>query len=164
MRALVRIGMVAGGYAAALLLAWAVTMVYVFLTAGPDRQTYGAMYGFGDLLLFFGVFCLAALPATALWLYYLRAVQWVWNALSGLAIAASALTLFLIGCELLRVPQLMLMLAPPWFFCSPAFICGFGLAFLFAPPGRSRQVLGWGALIAAAPVALLFLVLLGMRH
>jgi len=164
MRAMAKAGMVLAGYAAALAAAGLVTAAYVALTEGPDRQAYGAMFGFGDSVLFLAVFCVAALPATALWLHYLRAVPWVWRVLSALALAASALTLFLIGCELLRASALILMLAPLWFFCLPVFICGFGLAFFFAPPGGARRVLGWAALIAAAPVAMLGLVLLGLRQ
>lgn len=43
-----RTGIVAGGYAAALALAFCVVLVYISRTSGPDRDTYAAMYAFGD--------------------------------------------------------------------------------------------------------------------
>jgi hypothetical protein len=149
-------GLVAGGYAAALAAACLVTALYVALTSGPDRDAYGAMYGFGDMVLFFAAFCVAALPATALWLYFLRVVPRFWSALSALGWGASGLSLLLLGCELLRGPALALLLAPLWFLASPLFICGFGMAFLFAPSRPARRVLGGAALIAGGSVGLLY--------
>jgi len=61
-----KLGIVAAGYVVALAIAALVTSVYVASTSGPDRQTYGGMYAFGDSVLFLGVFGVAAIPATAL--------------------------------------------------------------------------------------------------
>jgi len=47
---------VLAAYAAAFSIACALVYAYAALTAGPDRQTYGAMYGFGDSLLFLALF------------------------------------------------------------------------------------------------------------
>lgn len=163
MRASARIGMVAGGYAIAVAVAWAVTAVYTFVTAGPDRLTYGAMYGFGDAVLFLGVFAVAALPATGLWLHFLRGSAWFWSALSVLGLGASALSLLLLGCELLRGPRAALLWAPLWFLSSPVFIGGFGLAFFFAPGDGTRRVLGWSAAIAGGSVGLLVVMVLATR-
>ena len=156
MRTIAKVGLVTGGYAAALLAAGLVIAVYVVATAGPDRQSYGGMYAFGDSVLFFAAFCVAGLPATGLWLYFLRASAWFWSGLSLLALGASGLSLFLLLCEMLRGPAAVLMLAPLWFLASPLPICGFGLAWVFAPERGARRALGWGAVIAAGSVGALF--------
>src|SRR5438045_8405183 len=72
MRPIAKAGIVAGGYVAAFAVARLVVSIYVASTSGPDRQTYGAMFGFGDMLLFLAVFGLAAVPATAAALFFLR--------------------------------------------------------------------------------------------
>jgi len=60
MRPAAKAGLVAIGYIAALAIAFLVTRIYIAATNGPDRQTYGAMFDFGDSLLFLGVFGLAS--------------------------------------------------------------------------------------------------------
>jgi hypothetical protein len=59
MRPLARVGLVAGGYAAAFAIAQLAVTLRIAATSGPDRQDYGAMYAFGDPLLFLAVFGLA---------------------------------------------------------------------------------------------------------
>src|SRR5215470_32852 len=83
MRAAAKVGLVAAGYVGALVIAYVVVAVYVASTSGPDRQTYAAMYDFGDSLLFLAVFVVAALPATAAVLFFLRPHRSFWLALRG---------------------------------------------------------------------------------
>ena len=64
MRPIAKVGLVLGGYVLAVLVAFAVLTLYVAYTDGPDRQAYGAMYAFGDDLLFLWVFAVAATVPT----------------------------------------------------------------------------------------------------
>ncbi len=66
----IKVAAVLGGYVVAFLIASAVVAVYVAATSGADRQAYGAMYAFGDSLLFLAVFGVAAVPATAAALFF----------------------------------------------------------------------------------------------
>jgi hypothetical protein len=93
-----KVGIVAGGYALAFAIASLVLRVYSAATNGPDRQTYGGMVAFGDSLLFLGVLGVAAIPATAAALYFLRSRPGFWRVLSGaaLAVAATALVALLL--------------------------------------------------------------------
>ena len=52
MKPVAKAGLVAIGYVAALAVALLVVGMYVARTSGPDRQSYGAMFAFGDSLLF----------------------------------------------------------------------------------------------------------------
>ena len=93
MRASVEVGLVAGGYVAAFVVAFAVVAVYVVMTDGPDRQASGGMYSFSDSLLFLAVFGVAAVPSTGGALFFLRPYPRVWRALSVGALASAAIGL-----------------------------------------------------------------------
>jgi hypothetical protein len=82
MRPAAKVGVVVGGYVAALLVAIAVVAVYVHLTDSPDRDLYSGMYAFGEGLLFLAALTLASLPATAAALYFLRPYRAFWIAIS----------------------------------------------------------------------------------
>ena len=84
----IKVASVLGGYVGAFLIAFAVVAIYVAATSGPDRQTYAAMYDFGDSLLFLAVFGVAAVPPTAATLFFLRPYRSFWI---GLCVAAIAL-------------------------------------------------------------------------
>src|SRR5436309_3778032 len=83
MRPLVKVGLVGAGYIGAFTLASAVVTAYVAATIGPDRQNYGAMFAFGDDLLFLGVFGVAAVVA--------RSAANAWSALASLRILIAPL-------------------------------------------------------------------------
>ena len=95
---LARVGLVAGGYLAALAIAWVTVKIYIAATSGPDRQDYGAMYGFGDSLLFLAVFGVAATAPTGAALFFLRPRPAFWSRLSvaSLAVASTGLVATLI--------------------------------------------------------------------
>ncbi len=92
MRPLTKVGIVAAGYAGAFAIASAVVALYVAGTAGPDRQTYGAMFAFGDGLLFVAVFGIAATPVTGALLFFLRPYRRIWTAISTAALAIAMVT------------------------------------------------------------------------
>jgi len=99
MKPVAKAGLVAIGYVAALAVALLVVGIYVARTSGPDRQSYGAMFAFGDSLLFLAAFGLAAVPATGAALFFLRPrpAFWVTLSVASLAIASTSLAAFLVN-------------------------------------------------------------------
>ena len=69
----------------------------VAAASGTDRQTYGAMYAFGDDLLFLAVSGVAAIPATGAALFFLRARRGFWKALSVASLATAATAILAAG-------------------------------------------------------------------
>jgi hypothetical protein len=63
------------------------------MTRVPDRETYGAMFACGDILLFLAVFGVASVPATAVSLLFLKTRTAFWRvlAVASLAVAATAI-------------------------------------------------------------------------
>lgn len=98
MRTPAKLAVVAAGYAGAFLAALAIVALYVAATSGPDRQASGGMYAFGDSLLFLGVFGVAAVPATAAALFFLRPYLAFWRVL-----ALGAVTIAVTGLAALGV-------------------------------------------------------------
>ena len=102
MKPLVKVGVVAIGYMAALLVASAAVGIRVATTSGPGAQASSGMYAFGDALLFVAVFGVVGLVPTGAALFFLRPYRHFWTVLSvfGLGVAVTALTaavLFAIG-------------------------------------------------------------------
>src|SRR6185369_9992119 len=109
-------------------------------TSGPDRQSAGGMYAFGDSLLFLAAFSAAATVPTAAGLYFLRGRPGFWRALSlGAAlIAATALPapilFYLVRSSWGGLSVLRVLVAPPLgLFCF--------LAALLAPSRSPRRLL-----------------------
>src|SRR5438034_1249825 len=96
MRPLVKVGLVGAGYIGAFALASAVVTAYVAATSGPDRQNYGAMFAFGDDLLFLGVFGVAAVVPSGAALFFLRPYRSFWRVFSvtALVVATTAVAAF----------------------------------------------------------------------
>jgi hypothetical protein len=160
MRPIVKVGLIVAGYVVAFLVAFAVVAVHVAATSGPDRQGYGAMYSFGDDLLFLAVFGVAAVPPTAAALFFLRSYRAFWLVLSvvALGIAATGLAAF-IAYVASRTADAGSVLHT-WSAAASLRILGaplFGLAFLlsglFAPNRASRIVLLVATAIEAAVFA-----------
>ena len=61
MKPVAKVGVVVVGYLAAIAIACVALSIYVATTSGPDRQTYGAMFAFGDSLYFLGVLGVSAI-------------------------------------------------------------------------------------------------------
>jgi hypothetical protein len=100
--ALAKVGLVAGGYVVAFLIASAVVAVRVANTQGPDAQAASGMYAAGDAMLFVAVFGVCALVPTGAALVFLRPYPRFWRALSTLVLAvaitgAAAAILFAVG-------------------------------------------------------------------
>ena len=117
-----KIGVVAAGYVVAVAVAFAVVSVYVAATSGPDRQTYAAMYDFGDMLLWLAVFGVAALPATGAALFFLRPYSLFWRASStGARVLAATAVVTLFACVAPGMFGSWSALAPLRVFLAPLF-------------------------------------------
>jgi uncharacterized protein YybS (DUF2232 family) len=102
MRTLAKVGVVVGGYVAAVLVASAAVAIRLARTSGPEAQAESGMYAFGDLVLFVAIFGVAALVPTGAGLFFLRPYRRVWTVLSilGLGVAITglaAVVLFAVG-------------------------------------------------------------------
>ena len=98
MRPTAKVGLVGAGYLGAFAIASAVLAVYIAATSGPDRQTYGVMFAFGDDLLFLAVFGVVGVAPTGAALFFLRPYRSFWRTLSvsAVVVAATAGTALLI--------------------------------------------------------------------
>jgi hypothetical protein len=101
-RPLVKVVLVVGGYAAAVLIALALVAIHRARTNTLEAQASSGMYAFGDSLLFVGVFGIAALVPTGAALFFLRPQRHFWTLLSALALAiavtgVAAGILFVVG-------------------------------------------------------------------
>jgi hypothetical protein len=75
------------GYAICFLIAFAAVALRVATTSGSARQAASGMYGFGDTILFVGVFGVFALVPTGAALFFLRPNRTFWKVLSALGLA-----------------------------------------------------------------------------
>jgi hypothetical protein len=156
------------GYLLALFVAFAVVQVYIWNTSGPDRQTYGVMFAFGDDLLFLAVLGVASLPATAAALYFLRAYRPVWTALSlaavGLAVTGLAALLAILAPPTISPHSSLQMwadLSPIRALVAPLFAMACLLAGLLAPSRSPRITL---LLVAASEAAVFAFAFLHWAH
>jgi len=102
MKPFFKVGVVAIGYIAAILIASAAVAIHVASTSGPEAQASSGMYAFDDALLFVSVFGVTALVPTGAVLFFLRPYRRFWTLLSavGLAVAvtgAAAAAVFEVG-------------------------------------------------------------------
>jgi hypothetical protein len=147
--AVAKAGIVVGGYAAAILLAFCVVSIYIYQTSGPDRDASAGMYAFGDSLLFIAVFGVASTVPTALALVFLRQSRYFWIAVSVVALALASTSLAAVAAILLEQQKLALSpslnvlaaLAVLRILVAPFLAASFGLAALFAPEARFRWCL-----------------------
>ena len=125
------------GFIAALVIASAVVAIRVAATSGPDRETYAAMYDFGDSILFLAVFAVAAIPATGAALYFLRPWRPLWAMLSVAAVLCGATSLIAALSYAMRSAPVW---APLRLFAVPATGSVFLMSGIFAPT-RSARIL-----------------------
>ena len=128
---------VLSGFIAAALIASGVVAIRIATTSGPDRETYAAMYDFGDSILFLAVFAVAAIPATGAALYFLRPWRPLWLMLSVAAVICGATSLAAALSYAMRSPQVW---APLRLFAVPATGSVFLMSGIFAPT-RSARIL-----------------------
>ena len=163
MKPLVKAGIVAAGYAAALALACGVTYLRIAANENnPDAQAAQGMYAFGDAVLFVFTFGVAALPPTGLALYFLRSVLRFWNviAVGALAFASTGVIAALVYWAERLYPQLTSVLT--WstalavlrMIIAPLVAAALIVCAVFAPEQRPRRMLMIAAVcegVVAAP-------------
>ena len=168
MKPLVKAGIVAAGYAAALALACGVVYLRIQAYANnPDAQASQGMYAFGESVLFVFAFGVAALPPTGLALYFLRPVRRFWR-----VIAAGALVLASTGvvaamvywAERLHPPLTSVLtwwtaLAVLRMIIAPLVTAALIVCAAFAPEPRPRRMLMIAAVCEGAAAAPWFLSL-----
>lgn len=156
-----RIGIVIGGFVAALAGAWIAILVRQYFTSGPDALATSGMHAFGDFVLGVAVFAALALVPAALGLYWLRPVDKFWS-----AFAWSALLYALTG-PLAVVASMSienstggwtLLLSVTRIGLMPLSAMAFLMCAILAPQKRERWLLVVSAIVDAAVVAGLVLV------
>jgi hypothetical protein len=152
---LVKFAAVLAGYFAALLAAFAAVYFRQLRTQADSVQASSGMYAFGESLVFLGVFGIAALLPTGLWLCFLRPFQKFWGAFS-IASLALALTGPVAGyvMNLASTPPssghlgvMTGLLALLRMFGAPLLAVAFVISAAIAPTVRSRWTLIGAALI-----------------
>jgi hypothetical protein len=145
-----KLGLVFGGYVAALLGALGIVWIYVIQTSGPVRDASPGMYGWGDMLFFLALFGAFSIVPTAFAFSLARrsSVFWTVCSVAGLLIAATGLVLVVLDAVYSRQPALgpwlvlVLALGVIRIFSSPFVAATFALAALVAPGARFKWLLG----------------------
>jgi len=138
-----KLWVVLSGYVAALAVSLAVYHIYVLLRrATPDS---GGMQGFGDLVLFLGVFGFSALIPTVLALYFLRPFPRFWTVFPNASLLVAVLGL-VAALMMGKPPQsswasVFGLLGLLEVMGSPVLALGFGFGAVVAPNRRSRWLL-----------------------
>ncbi|HQA26862.1 MAG TPA: hypothetical protein PK893_11990 [Candidatus Competibacteraceae bacterium] len=158
MNKLTQVGVVGGGYAAALLFAGAAFYLRQLSLDATDQASSG-MSAFGDLLLFIGLFGFLALIPTGLALYFLRPFEPFWTVASLVAVVL-ATTAIWAGLTVVWASNLP---NPLWgvgeligilrLLVAPGLALVFAMAALFAPIRRPRWLL-FGAAVTEGLVSL----------
>lgn len=160
-----KLGVVLGGYAAALLVAWAA----YYVLARRSQDASGGMQAFGDLLLLIGLFGVFALVPTAVGLYLLRPFEKFWTVFSiaSLALAATGPVAALMMGRFQKSSGAVSALG---FFGllrvlgAPLLGLGFLICAVIAPAKYSRWVLLAAAAIEFGVGVYAFFCLLVLRH
>jgi hypothetical protein len=148
MTPLAKVTLVVLGYLGALAIAFAAVTLYIASTNSPDRQTYAAMFEFGDSLLFLAVFGVAAVLPTSAALFFLRPYRPFWRVLSiaavfmaTIGVAAFFDFLAMRGTGPHSVASVWSVLAVLRILISPLFVLAFLVSALFAPSRLPRNAL-----------------------
>ena len=88
-----KVGLVLGGYVAAILSAFGVVLLYINQTNEPDRDASSGMYAFGDALLFIAVFGIVSTIPTGVALVFLRQSRKFWIAFCVVALIVACTSL-----------------------------------------------------------------------
>jgi hypothetical protein len=140
-------GIVAGGYVAAILLAFGVVFIYINFTSGPYRDASSGMYAFGDSLFFIAVFGVVSTIPTGLALVFLRQSRMFWIALCVVALVVASTSLAAVAV-IMWESQTFMPSASLWpglsairLFVSPFIAASVGLSALLALDARFRKYL-----------------------
>jgi hypothetical protein len=163
MKGLLKLGLILGGYAAALLLTCAAFYVCGLLTRNDPSQASAGMQAFADLILFLGMFGVLALAPTALALYFLRPFEKFWTVFSPVSLAFAA-TGPVAAAMIQRNWAIIGILGLPRVLGAPLLGLGFLISAVIAPPRCSRWALLAAAAIEGAVSVYAFFCLFVMHH
>ncbi len=156
-RPIAKVGLVAVGYAGALLVAIAATSAYIAATGSLDRDMYSGMFAFGDSLLFLMVFAIAGTVPGGAALYFLRPYPAFWVVLAGVALvfAATAIASLYdhLGAPGAGLAAAWSAVASLRLLIAPLFALAFALSAIFAPRRGPRLALFCAAAIESAAFA-----------
>jgi hypothetical protein len=165
-RPAVKIGIVVGGYVAALAVASAVVALHVALTSSPDRDASSGMAAFGDSLEFLAVFGLAAAVPTCAGLFFLRPYRSFWRALAAVAVLSVATGVLAAGLYLAQWGATPAPFVYAWsglamlrLLIAPALAGAFLVSGLLAPSLACRLVLLGATAVEAAEFVVLIVAL-----
>ena len=160
MKPAAKVGVVLGGYAAAVLLALLVVRIYIGVTSGPSRDASSGMFAFGDTLAFLATFALAAVLPTSAALYFLRSRPGFWMPVAVIALFVAASSPIALFIHVGATPPGLGMPEPGWttlatlrILMGPLCALGFFLAAVFAPVRRARLALLTAAAVELAVLA-----------
>lgn len=144
-----RLGLVGGGYVAALAVAVLALFAFVAVTSGPDRDASSGMHAFADALFFVFVLAGGSVVPTGLLLHFMRAFATPWRVMASVGVAVSISGLLAVANIAQSHTEIGVgsMLAVPRVLLAPLLLGLFALAGIFAPHRGSRR---W--LFAAAGV------------
>ena len=161
-----KLTLVLAGYAAALLVSFAVCYVLEKIFPGPDPS--GGMQAFGDMLRFLGLFGFLAILPTALGLYFLRPIEkfWIIFSYASLALALTAPLAALTFNKRFVIPWAVIagFLGLMEVLASPLLGLAFVICAWLAPFRRPRQLLLAASAIEFIVAGAAFLLLLLVRH
>lgn len=164
MKGFTKAAAVVAGYVAAGIAASIAVYLQNLGSTDPDRAS-GAMYAFGDLLLWLAVFVVVGLVPTGMALFFLRGNRVLWRVLSTIAavLAAGSIAALVLVWNVHTAD-------PPWgpwasfavlpLLVAPLLAGIFGVAGLIAPAGKPRVALAVAAAIEAMTGAAFFLNLM----
>lgn len=149
MRPVAKVAVVIGGYVVAIVIASITVTVWRRLTDTADAQAAGGMYAFGDTLMFFFTFAVAAIPASGAALYFLRPVRVFWTILATIAIAIASTAVAAGLAYAFARTSAWGAFSVLRIFATFGFAIAFLVATLFAPRAGAR----WALLAATATEA-----------
>ena len=151
---IVRVVIVALGYAGALLAAFAVLYVFALLTAGPDREASSGMYALSDSAVFLFTFFILSTVPTLLLLHLLRPFPNFWTVLA-IACLAFSLTGLLGAVHVALRIGLWADIALPRLFFSPFILPLLLLTALVTPFSTAKRMIAIAAVFEFAAIGIL---------
>lgn len=149
---LCKTGIVAGGYAAGVLLA-ALSVLGAHLVAGPDSvDDCGGAVIMGYALLFCGVFTVSTIPSACGGFYFLRGTRGFWNLFAPAALVFSVTGLLALALVVFATNSVAGGISFLGVLLAPVAGLGFFLGGIFAPTKQHRLALFGATALEAATV------------
>lgn len=149
-----KVGLVLGGYVAAIVAGGVASALYNARVAALPFDTSGGMYAFGELSSSLAAFLVVALVPTLLALWFLRRHEGFWNAVAiaslafaGVGLVAVLMTMAVHGTPTHVALVLLDLLGLAQLLGVPLWFAAFVLFALLAPSRKTRRKLVYAAAI-----------------